>query len=131
MPNKEQESRPTFGAPGSLSRYILTGAALGLYFGLFFRPVRQPSVLFVVQLSLAAALLMTVLQLRHREKRSIGSLLAYFPKAWAGTALLLAMLEGRHFFHDLGGRPVVALFTLIYGAGLGLVYAVTRDKEIT
>ncbi|HSM56283.1 MAG TPA: hypothetical protein VK879_09025 [Candidatus Sulfomarinibacteraceae bacterium] len=129
MSNKQQEP-PTFGARGSLRRYVLTGAALGLYFGLFFRPVRQPSLLFVVQLSLAAALLMTMLQLRHREKRSIGKLLPYFLRAWAGFALLLAMLEGRHFFYDLGGRPIVTLFTLLYGAGLGLFYA-ARDKEMT
>ncbi len=35
-------------------RYVLVGAALGLYFGIFFRPAREPSFIAAVVLSLMA-----------------------------------------------------------------------------
>lgn len=113
----------------SLSRYVLTGAALGLYFGLFFRPAREPSVLVVIGLSLISALAITLLQLRHPEQRNAGRLLRYFVKAWAGFALVLAMLEARHYFYALGGRLATSVFTSIYGAALGYIYAKMDGKE--
>lgn len=126
---KEKEERKGTVAAGSLSRYLLTGAGLGLYFGLFFRPAREPSVQVVVGLSLVAALAITVLQLRHPEQRHGGRLLRTFLKTSAGFALVLAMLELRHIFYNLGGRAATSLFTTVYGAGLGYVYAKTSGEE--
>lgn len=127
---RQQAQRSTPGKPEyALSRYLLTGAALGLYFGLFFRPARAPSLLVAVGLSLISALAVTLLQLRKPEQRNGAALLRYFVKAWAGFALVLAMLEARHFFYDLGGRLATSLFTVVYGAGMGWLYAKTSGQE--
>lgn len=126
----KEEGRTQNDAAARRQRYILTGAALGLYFGLFFRPAREgPSLLVIVGLSLLSALLMTLLRLRHPQERAPGKLLRYGLKTWATFALFLAMLEGRHLAHDLGGRVATTLFTTLSGAGLGLWYARTADRE--
>ena len=128
----EKGARSQKEATASMQRYILTGAALGLYFGLFFRPVREgPSLVVIVGLSLLSALLMTLLRLRHPEERDPGKLLRYGLRTWMTFALFLAMLEGRHFAYDLGGRLAVTLFTTISGAGLGLWYAKTAAKGVS
>lgn len=128
--SEKKERRPGRSSQGaSLSRHVLTGAALGLYFGLFFRPAREPSLLVVLGLSLISALAITLLQLRHPEQRNAGRLLRYFLKSWAGFALVLAMLELRHYFYDLGGRLATSLFTVVYGAALGFIYAKMGGQE--
>lgn len=110
----------------------MAGAALGLYFGLFFRPVREgPSLLLIAGLSLLSALFMTALRLRHPEKRAPRRLLRYGLTTWVTFALFLAMLEGRHLVHDLGGRAATTLFTTISGAGLGLWYVWVESGEET
>lgn len=124
-----KDNKRTNQGGGSLSRHLLTGAALGLYFGVFFRPAREPSLLLAVGLSLASALAITLLQLRHPEKRSGRVLLPYFFKAWGGFALVLAMLELRHVFYNFGGRLATTVFTTLYGAALGFIYARTAGQE--
>ena len=126
----KKEGQSQNSAAARRQRYILTGAALGLYFGLFFRPAREgPSLLVIIGLSLLSALLMTLLRLRHPEERAPGKLLRYGLKTWVTFALFLAMLEGRHLAHDLGGRVATTLFTTVSGAGVGLWYARTEEGE--
>jgi hypothetical protein len=64
-------------------RYGLTGGALGLYFGLFFRPVREPSLWLVVVLAALVALVMLLIR-AVRERPSFVALLkgagANFPE---------------------------------------------------
>jgi hypothetical protein len=111
-------------------RYVLTGAALGLYFGYFSTPVREElSLLVVAGLSLLAALLLSLLRLRRPENRAAGPLLRYALRTWLTFALFLAMLEGRHIAYDLGGRLATVVFTTIAGAGLGWWYARTAEQE--
>lgn len=127
---KERDKGEQDSATARRQRVVLAGAALGLYFGLFFRPVRQgPSLLVIVGLSLLSALLMTALRLRHPEKRAPRHLLRYGLATWVTFALFLAMLEGRHLAYDLGGRTATTLFTTLSGAGLGLWYVWTENGE--
>ena len=60
--------------PGLLTRYALTGGALGLYFGLFFRPARQPNLLVVLGLAILITLVMTGIHV-FRERPSLSALL--------------------------------------------------------
>jgi hypothetical protein len=106
-----------------LRQYILTGAALGLYFGLFFRPARSPNLVTVLWLSLLSALVMTLLRLRRPEARSLSTLLRYGASAWLGFALALGVLEARHPVYDVAGRAGVTVFTAVAGAVAGWWYA--------
>lgn len=127
------KQRPQGRAGSRLRRYVLTGAALGLYFGYFFRPLREPtvlsSVLLVAGLSLLGALVVTLLRLRRLENREAGSLVRYGFSMWLTFALLLAMQEGRHYANALGGRLATIVFTTLVGAGLGWWYARMAEKE--
>jgi hypothetical protein len=112
-----------------LRQYILTGAALGLYFGLFFRPARSPNLVTVLWLSLLSALVLTLLRLRRPEARSLPALLRYGARAWLGFALALAVLEGRHPVYDVAGRVGVTIFTAAAGAVAGWWYARRAGEE--
>lgn len=107
----------------SLSRYVLTGAALGLYFGLFFQPVREPNLLTAFGLGLVAALVMTLLKLRDPKSRSPQALLRYGISSWLALTLALLVLEARHPVYDAAGKAGVTLFTTAAGAVAGVVYA--------
>lgn len=103
-----------------LKRYALVGAGLGIYFGFFFRPVREPSLLVVVGLSLLIAVVTVILKLVRRERPSLNQLLKDAGITFAKYALVLAVLEGRHLAHDYGGRWAVTVMTTVMGALVGL-----------
>jgi ABC-type Mn2+/Zn2+ transport system permease subunit len=127
------KQRPKEGAGSRRQRYVLVGAALGLYFGYFFRPVREPdilsSVLLVAGLSLLAALVVTLLRWRRADNQETGSILRYGLGMWLTFALFLVMQEGRHYANALGGRLATMIFTTIAGAALGWWYWYTAEKE--
>jgi hypothetical protein len=103
----------------SLQRYVLVGAAIGLYFGFFFRPLRDgPSVGMVLGLSLLAALVTVGLK-AYRERPSFPTLLRRFGISWLQFAVIVATLEARHLAYDAGGRTAVVLLTGAMGALLG------------
>lgn len=110
-----------------LRRYVLTGAAIGLYFGTFFRPLREPSLGLVLGLSLVAALVTIGLQ-AIRKRPSFPGLLKDAAFTWTKYAILLATLEGRHLAHDLGGKVAVVVLTTLVGALMGAWLAYERGK---
>jgi hypothetical protein len=128
-----KRNRPQETATTRLRRYVLVGAALGAYFGYFFRPVREePSLTLVVVLSLISALAATLVKwwfTRQQAGWTPGYLLRYALRMWVTFAIFLAMLEGRHIAYDLGGRLAVIVFTTIAGAGLGLWYSNAARME--
>jgi hypothetical protein len=100
-------------------RYILVGAAIGLYFGFFFRPLRDaPSLGMVLGLSLLAALVTVGLK-AYRERPSFPTLLRRFGISWLQFIVIVATLEGRHLAYETGGRTAVVLLTGMMGALLG------------
>jgi hypothetical protein len=109
-------------------RSVLTGAALGLCFGLFFRPLRDPNYLTPLAFGLAAALLTTII--RHRQAfpplprllRDIGFAFLTF----GGFLLVLAL---RHAANALGGRLGVIALTTISCAVLGWLMALQRPRD--
>ena len=118
------------GTAVSWQRYAWIGAALGLYFGLFFRPMREPSLGLVVGLSLLAALVTMALRMVKARRFALpGSELRQFAVLWGQYALFLAMLEGRHLAYDWGGRSATALFAMVVGAVTGLWYGYTHQPK--
>lgn len=112
-------------------RYALTGGALGLYFGFFFRPVREPSVALVLGLAMVVALVLAVLR-AVKERPSLASLVKGAALNFVKTAVLLALLELRHPLYEMGGKTAVALVMTLAGAAAGLWYAreqTRRPKE--
>lgn len=117
MTTKRKQTRPQETYRQRFQRYSLIGAALGLYFGFFFRPAREPDPLFVIGLAALAALVMTFLRMR-REKAPT-ALARYGLRTFALYALALLILEGRHWAFEAGGRTAVVLMTTLLGAVTG------------
>lgn len=115
-----------------LRRYLLTGAAVGLYFGYFFRPVREPGLFLVVGLSLLAALVTVGLKawrFAGAQRPAAVLLLQRFVVTWGQYALALAALEGRHLAYDWGGRLAVVALTTLAGALLGAWLAMSQPPK--
>ena len=111
-----------------LTRYALTGGAIGLYFGLFFRPVREPNFGYVLMLALLVAVVMSGLHW-WQKRPPLVTMPAYFATSFVKAALALAMLEGRHLAHDWGGKTAVTIFTVIMGAAAGLWFAYAQIRQ--
>ena len=109
-------------------RAFLVGAALGLYFGLFFRPVREPSVVTIILLSVLITLVMVVIRLLRGERspRALGRL-ALVSFVQLGAAL--AVLAARHPVYDWGGRLAVTIMTTVMGALFGLWWERRQERQ--
>lgn len=110
-------------------RYALTGAAIGLYFGWFFRPLREPSWNMVIGLSLLAALITMGLRTVKSKQFVLRVFVRETAVSWLQFALFLAILEGRHLVYDWGGKTAVSLFTTLMGALMGIWYAAMSSSH--
>ena len=111
-----------------ITRYVLTGGGIGLYFGLFFRPAREPNLWVVLILALLITVVTTLIQ-AWRERPLSWKLLKSAIATFFKALLFLVMLELRHPFYDYGGRFAVAIFMTIMGGLAGLWYAYERLKR--
>ena len=131
-----RRGRPPETPARRLRRTILVGAAIGAYYGYFFRPVREGISLEFVRFDLllslvaaAAATLVLAWQIRQKEGPKLRRLLRYGLRMWVTFALFLLMLEGRYIAYNLGGRLATIAFTTLAGVGLGLWYVYSAGKE--
>lgn len=116
----------------SLRRSVLIGAAIGLYFGYFFRPLREPDAVLIGELSVLAALLTVLLRLwrdRGEDRPPWSDYLRYAARTWLQFFLLLSVLEGRHLAYDWGGHVAVVVLTTVTGGVAGFWYAYTNADE--
>ncbi len=102
-----------------LRQYVLAGAGLGLYFGLFFRPLREPNFAVSVALALLATAVFTTFALLRKNRPPLGELGKTAVTTFIKFAIVLALLESRHYAYDLGGKWLVTVFTTLLGAGAG------------
>ena len=118
MSDKRRSAKPQTRS-ALLQQYLLVGGGLGLYFGLFFRPLREPNFAVAMALALLATAVFTIPPLLKKDRPTM--------EAWGKTAvttfikfgLILSLLETRHYVHDLGGKWLVALFTTLLGVAGG------------
>jgi uncharacterized membrane protein len=99
-----------------------------LYFGLFFRPMREANYAYALVLALLVAVVMSGLHV-WRKRPSLTTLPVYFAISFVKAALALTLLEGRHLAYDWGGKPAVTLFTAIMGAATGLWFAYAQKRQ--
>ena len=102
-------------------QYVLMGAGVGLYFGYFFRPTVEPSIVTIVGLSILITIIMTSLQFYRGERENM---LMKAGVTFLQYGALLAVLTARHYAFDFGGRPAVIVMTTVMGAlsGYWMVY---------
>ncbi|MEM7333662.1 MAG: hypothetical protein AAF490_16360 [Chloroflexota bacterium] len=109
-----------------IGRHLMVGAGIGLYFGWFFRPVREPSIAVILFLGLLITFALTGWQIlrRKQESRTIGQIIKRMPTTFIQYAVVLSILEARHFAFEFGGRFAVIIMTTVMGgiAGIWMAY---------
>lgn len=112
-----------------MQQYILVGGGLGLYFGLFFRPLREPNFAVAVALALLATAAVIIFRMLRKDRPPLATLGQTAVTTFIKFALVLALLEGRHYVHDLGGRWLVTIFTTLMGAIAGWWFAQSERRK--
>jgi len=111
------------------AQFVLIGAAIGLYYGIFFRsPQAEPDFVMAIILSIIAALV-TVTVRSWKKGRTFKAILIDFFKILVMFMAFLVGLELRKVIYDLWGKTVVVIFTTGLGIIIGLVAAI-RKKEM-
>lgn len=101
---------------GLVRQYILVGGGLGLYFGYFFRPLRDPNFAVAVAMALLATAVLTTISLLRKNRPPFEEIGKTAVTTFLKFAIILALLEVRHYVYDFGGRWLVVVVTTLLGA---------------
>ena len=113
------------------AQFVLVGAALGAYYGIFYRtPERAVDFSPVLLLSLVSAIVVTVIQIWKKGYPAKEKLMIFL-KSFGMFFLFLAMLEARPLFEQWGGKGLVIAFTTLVGATIGFVIGLKRKPVAT
>jgi hypothetical protein len=108
-----------------LIQYGLTGAALGLYYGIFYKPTTEADVGMAVILSIFAALVTVVIR-SWRKGFPYKKMAKDFLKIFGFFLIFMLSLTLRKLAFDLGGKILVIIETTISGIIMGLLMAWQR-----
>lgn len=124
---KKAKSTPT----PSMTRYALTGGAIGLYFGWFFRPSTEEGfrLFTVLLLAFLVAIVMTGLFI-FRQRPSFTATFIQFAGTFVKAGVLLALLETRNLIYGVGGQAAVIIFTVVMGVLAGLWFAYDQNRQL-
>lgn len=111
------------------TRSVWIGAAFGLYFGIFFRPDADPTIITVVGLGILAGLAMTLFQAFRGERPSFLTFLKQFASNSLKFTFVLAILAARYPLYDASGPVAVTIMTTIMGAIAGGWYGYQEQKQ--
>ena len=101
----------------------MTGGMIGLYFGLFFTPLRPASYQRAIILSILLVVVMVAIRYIPRSRPALDKLPSYATSTFLKFAFILLVLEARHPAYDIGGRTTVIMMTTLMGAWAGWWYA--------
>lgn len=111
---------------GRKQRYVLIGAALGLYYGIFYRPSdTAPDYGIAILLSIVAALVTVAIRF-WGKKQPFGTIAKSFVGTFLFYAVFLLMLAARKLAEQMGGRAAVTVLTTVTGICLAYVLAARR-----
>jgi hypothetical protein len=111
---------------GRIQRYVLIGAALGLYYGIFYRPSgTPPDYGIAIVLSILAAAV-TVAIRYWKKKAPLWTLIKSYLETFVFYLVLLLALAFRQLAEQVGGRFGVTLLTTLVGVGMGYFLAISK-----
>ena len=114
---------------GMIQRYLLIGAAIGLYYGLFYKPSDTPPDYGIAILLSVLAALITVIVRFWRKKQPFSVVIKYFFEMLLLFSVFLLSLAVRQLADQIGGRIAVVLVTTLSGCGLGYFMATKSKSE--
>jgi len=108
------------------SQYVLVGAALGLYYGAFYRSTQSsPDYVMAVILAVLAGVLTTTVR-NWKKKKPFGTIALDFIKITAMFMAFLLALQLKSVIEGFGGRILVIIFMMSVGIVFGLIMGVRR-----
>ena len=111
---------------GRMQRFILIGAGIGLYYGIFYKSSGvDPDYGIAIILSIFAALITTVIRF-WKKKQPFSVVIKYYFEMLLLYSVFLLSLAGRHLAEQIGGRFAVAVFTTLTGIFLGYFMAIQK-----
>lgn len=113
---------------GTIQRYVLIGAAIGLYYGLFYRPSgTDPDYGIALILSVVAAAV-TVAVRFWKKKPTFTTLIKGYLETFLFYLVLLLTLAVRQLAEQIGGRLGLTLVTTLVGIGMGYFMAIRKPS---
>lgn len=110
---------------GKLIQYAFVGGALGLYYGIFYKPAGEPDIEMAVILSIFAALL-TVIIRSWRKGFTFKKIVIDFMMIFGFFIIFMLSITMRKIAYDFGGQALVIAETTISGIVVGLLMAWQR-----
>lgn len=111
---------------GRKQRFLLVGAALGLYYGIFYRPSdAAPDYGIAILLSFVAAFVTVAIRF-WGKKQPFSTIVKSFFWTFLFYAAFLLVLAARKLAEQLGGRAAVSVLTTV--TGIGLAYLLSSRK---
>lgn len=108
------------------SQYVLIGAAIGLYYGVFGRATQSaPDYGMAVILAALAGVLTTAVR-RWKKKMPLGTMALDFIKITGMFLAFLLALQLRSVIEGIGGRILVIAFMTSVGILFGLIMGIRR-----
>jgi len=112
------------------AQWVLIGAAIGLYYGLFYQPTdTAPDFGMAVILSVLAALV-TVIIRSWKKGFAFKNILVDFLKILAMFLAFMVGIEMRKIVYNIWGKTMVIVFTTSLGLIIGLLAAI-RKKDLS
>lgn len=119
---RQQVARET----GRKQRFVLIGAALGLYYGIFYRPSdAAPDYAIAILLGVVAALVTVAIRF-WGKKQPISTIIKSFFLTFLFYAAFLLVLAARKWAEQLGGRAAVTVLTTL--TGISMAYALATKE---
>jgi hypothetical protein len=113
---------------GTIQRYVLIGAAIGLYYGLFYRPSgTDPDYGIALILSVVAAAVTVAVRL-WKKKPTFTTLIKGYLETFLFYLVLLLTLAVRQLAEQIGGRLGLTLVTTLVGIGMGYFMAIRKPS---
>lgn len=114
---------------GELPRNILVGAAIGLYYGIFYTPSStDPDYAIAILLAVLAALVTSIIRARMR-KLPFRDFLIDLARFTLLYGVGLVTLAARTQVVKLGGRAGLIAFTTLAGVALGVLMSSRKKTE--
>lgn len=107
------------------SQYLLVGAAIGLYYGAFYRGTQTSDYGMAIILAVVAGIITTAVR-SWKKQRTFKEIAWDFIKITVMFAAFLLALQLKPVMDKLGGRVLVIAFTTLVGMIFGLIIGVRR-----
>lgn len=112
------------------SQYVLVGAAIGLYYGIFYRSQSPPDYSLAVILAVFAGVLTTAVR-SWKKNKPVKTIVLDFIKITATFMAFLIALQLKSVVENFGGRTAVIVFMTSVGIIFGLIMGVRRRTAQT